>query len=171
MSLTSPSPDNQSAPVDLMARNADAPPLDPTLVAPPRLRLAVLTCMDTRIVPNQALGLAAGDAHVIRNGGARATDDAVRSLVLSTRLLGVRQVAVIHHTECGNAGTDEELQDKLRETGMVDVPEVLHANGPTSLADDVARLRTPGLLADGTTVEGYTYDVRTGRLIPLEDEG
>lgn len=169
MSLPSSTPDHDSAAVDLMARNAEAPALDPTLVAPPRLRLAVLTCMDARIVPNQVLGLEAGDAHVIRNGGARATDDAVRSLVLSSRLLGVRQVAVIHHTECGNAGTDELLQDKLRETGMDEVPDVLHANGPTSLAEDVARLRTPGLLADGTTVEGYTYDVKTGRLIPLED--
>lgn len=171
MSLTSPSPDNQSSPVDLIARNADAPPLDSTLEAPPRLGLAVLTCMDARIVPSDALGFDAGDVHVVRNAGGRATEDAVRSLAVSSRLLGVRQVAVIHHTECGNAGTDEELQDKLRETGMVDVPEVLHANGPTSLADDVARLRTPGLLADGTTVEGHTYDVRTGRLIPLEDEG
>ncbi|WP_341250023.1 carbonic anhydrase [Euzebya pacifica] len=169
MSLPSSTPDHDSAAVDLMARNAEAPALDPTLVAPPRLRLAVLTCMDARIVPNQVLGLEAGDAHVIRNGGARATDDAVRSLVLSSRLLGVRQVAVIHHTKCGNAGTDEALEAKLRETGMTEVPDALHANGPNALADDVARLRTPGLLADGTTVEGYTYDVTTGRLIPLED--
>ncbi len=71
------------------------------LPMPPARRLAVLTCMDARIDPAQALGLAEGDAHVVRNAGGRASDDALRSLVISQQLLGTREVLVVHHTDCG----------------------------------------------------------------------
>lgn len=137
----------------------------------PTKRLAVLTCMDARIVPHAVLGLRAGEVNVIRNGGARATPDAIRSLMLSTRLLGSRHIAVIHHTQCGNAGTDAELLAKLAETGLTeDVPLPLYANEDSegAVIEDVRRLRGNGLLADGVTVEGYLYDVDTGRLRHIE---
>ena len=81
----------------------------------PARRLAVLTCMDARLDPAKALGLAAGDAHVIRNAGGRASDDAIRSLVISQQLLGTREVLVIHHTDCGMLTvTNKQLRDRLR---------------------------------------------------------
>src|SRR4051794_17024023 len=85
------------------------------LQALPARRLAVLTCMDARLDPARALGLEEGDAHVIRNAGGRATDDAIRSLVISQQLLGTREVLVIHHTDCGMLTfTNEQLRDRLR---------------------------------------------------------
>nr|MDQ3757891.1 carbonic anhydrase [Actinomycetota bacterium] len=84
------------------------------LAGPPVRALAVLTCMDARILPLQMFGLAPGDAHVVRNAGGRASDDAIRSLLVSTHRLGVRSIAVVHHTECGMAGiTDESFADEV----------------------------------------------------------
>lgn len=138
----------------------------------PVRKLAVLTCMDARIVPHALLGADLGDMNVIRNGGARATPDAIRSLMLSNRLLGTRHVAVIHHTDCGNSGTDEELRAKVVETGLPEdaVPMPLYANHDSegAVIEDVRRLRETPLLADGVTVEGYLYDVDTGRLRHIE---
>lgn len=156
--------------VDLTARNAAA--VEATghpsgLPAAPALGLAVLTCMDARIVPHQVLGMDVGDIHVIRNAGGRATPDAVRSLVVSTRLLGVRQIAVVHHTACGNGGSDEEVAAKLRDAGVTDVPAPLYANGSpdgAAIAEDVAILRGTEGLAPGTVVEGLLFDVETGLL-------
>lgn len=155
-----------STPLDLIGRSAayTAGFTHGDLEAPPAAHLAVLTCMDARIVPHALLDLDVGDAHVMRNAGGRATDDAVRSLVVSSRLLGVRQIAVIHHTRCGNAGTDEDVAGKLRDAGVEDPPTPLHANGPTALEDDVRRLREDPRLAEGCVVEGFTYDVTTGEL-------
>src|SRR3712207_1360118 len=86
------------------------------LQARPARRLAVLTCMDARLDPARALGLAEGDAHVIRNAGGRVTGDAIRSLVISQQLLGTREVLVIHHTDCGMLTvSNEQLRDRLRQ--------------------------------------------------------
>jgi len=138
----------------------------------PVRKLAVLTCMDARIVPHALLGTRLGDMNVIRNGGARATPDAIRSLMLSTRLLGSRHIVVIHHTDCGNSGTDQELRAKVVETGLSedDVPLPLFGNEDPEGAvfEDVRRLRDSHLLADGVTVEGFLYDVDTGRLRHIE---
>ncbi|HEX6506451.1 MAG TPA: carbonic anhydrase, partial [Chloroflexota bacterium] len=89
------------------------------LPMPPARRLAVLTCMDARLHPEKFLGLEFGDAHVIRNAGGRASDDAIRSLIISSHLLGTREYVVIHHTDCGMLTfTNEDLQAKLaQETG------------------------------------------------------
>src|SRR5579884_1256910 len=85
------------------------------LPGPPARRLAVLTCMDARLDPQAFLGLALGDAHVIRNAGGRASDDAIRSLVISSHLLGTREYIVIHHTDCGMLTfSNEDLQNKLQ---------------------------------------------------------
>ena len=129
--------------------------------ARPGRRLAVLTCMDARVLPHTALDAGVGDMHVVRNAGGRVTDDSLRSLVVSTRLLGVDTIMVVHHTDCGNTGTDEELAVKLDAAGVPDVPFALHGNGPTALADDVEALRASDLLPEGTIVTGHVYDVET----------
>ena len=114
------------------------------------------------------LGLDIGDAHVVRNAGGRATDDAVRSALISSWLLGTREFLVIHHTDCGMTKfTDDVLHDKIREATGVDVSheEYLSFTDPEeSLADDVARFRDLKTLPEGVTVSGYLYDVGNGTL-------
>ena len=91
----------------------------------PRLQLAILTCMDSRIDPDRILGLQEGDAHVIRNAGGRASDDAIRSLVLSYRLLGTRYFLVIHHTDCGMTKiTNDQMRDELLSDLGADVSHI-----------------------------------------------
>lgn len=156
------------------------------LALPPARRFAILTCMDARLHPSRYAGLAEGDAHVIRNAGGRATDDAIRSLVISYKLLGTREWFVIHHTDCGMAlFTDEIISDLLEhslETAQVDEKgwrDVGKGPGsgagryikwhtfkdlPQSVTDDVARIRNHPLVPKGIPIYGYIYDVRTGRL-------
>ena len=138
------------------------------LAAIPRRHLAVLTCMDCRIDEHEAFGIAAGDAHVLRNAGARASDDALRSLVKSTHQLEVNRIAVIHHTDCGAAKIQlAELRAKVLEsTGHdpVDVDFQLIGDPDQTLLDDVGRICTSPYLPAGTLVAGFVYDVRTGRL-------
>ncbi len=137
----------------------------------PRLRLAVLTCMDARYTAQGVLGLDPGDAHVIRNAGGRLTDDALRSLVISATLLDTRHCAIIHHTGCGLLGaSNEEIADRVTELsgdrpGMDFLPiETLEQ----SLRADVADLRACPHLPEGYEVSGFIYDVRTGRLSAVE---
>ena len=134
----------------------------------PARRLAVLTCMDARIDPAKALGLQEGDAHVVRNAGGRASDDAIRSLVISSHLLGTREVLVIHHSDCGMlAFTNEQLRDQLRRDLGVDASDVdflPFTNVEQSLREDVARIRSSPLLPRDISVRGLLYDVRTGQL-------
>jgi carbonic anhydrase len=143
------------------------------LPARPRLRVAVLTCMDARVVPARALGLTEGDAHVIRNAGGLATDDAVRSLVLSQRLLGTEEVLVVHHTRCGMEGLrEEELLSTLEdETGR---RPGFDLGGFEDVEEDVrrtvARLRDEPFLLH-RRVRGFVYEVETGRLREVAAEG
>jgi carbonic anhydrase len=138
------------------------------LPAPPRRRLAVLTCMDARLDPAKALGLEEGDAHVIRNAGGRASDDAIRSLVISHALLGTRHILVIHHTDCGMMTfTNEALRARLRAelgadaSGMDFLP---FSDLVESVRADVATLRASPLIPKDIPIDGLIYDVRTGRL-------
>jgi carbonic anhydrase len=137
----------------------------------PARRLFVLTCMDTRVDPLRALGLQLGDVHVIRNAGGRVTDDVVRSLVLSSTLLGTEHVAVIHHTDCGlGSTTDEQVRADLAGHG-VDIGELwtgAFADLDDSVRADVDDLRGLAVLRDRVTVSGYVYDVATGRLRPVD---
>ena len=141
-----------------------------SLPRPPRRQVAVLTCMDARITVESALGLSAGDAHILRNAGALATDDAIRSLVISQNLTGTNTVLVIGHTDCGMlAFRDEELADRLhRETGhRADLPLLAFTDLEASVRDQVAAIRAHPWTR-GTSIHGLVYDVTTGRLSPVE---
>jgi carbonic anhydrase len=143
------------------------------LPLPPARRVAILTCMDARLVPSRALGLEEGDAHVIRNAGGRARD-ALRSLIISQRLLGTREVAVIHHTDCGMLTfSNRDLREKVREdlgqdTGEVDFLPFRDLD--ESVREDVEFLLATQLLDPETVIRGFVYDVRDGRLreVPIE---
>jgi carbonic anhydrase len=137
------------------------------LPAPPARRVAILTCMDARLDPARMLGLRTGDAHVIRNAGGRA-QDALRSLVISQRMLGTTEVMVIHHRDCGMLGLrDEDVRERVRqELGADDGGmEYLGFQDPEgAVRDDVALLRSSPLVADDMTIRGFLYDEDTGRL-------
>ena len=138
------------------------------LPIPPGRRVAILTCMDARIVPSKALGLEEGDAHVISNAGGRASGDAIRSLIISYKLLGTREFMVIHHTDCGMLTFDnDQLRQQLRRDTGADASGIDFLTFPDleqSVRDDVAAIRNSPLIPDEIPVTGYVYDVRTGRL-------
>ena len=138
-----------------------------TLAAPPRKGLAIVSCMDARIRVHAILGLAEGDAHVIRNAGGLVTDDTVRSLAISQRRLGTRTVMVIQHTRCGMNGLDEdELREELRrDAGQApDWPIGAFPDLEQSVRDSVERLRACEYLVHRDAVRGFIYDVESGRL-------
>jgi carbonic anhydrase len=157
---------------------------------PPARRFAVLTCMDARLDPAKFAGLAEGDAHVIRNAGGRASDDAIRSLVISYKLLGTREFFVIHHTNCGMEFFTNEvirgLLDNSLETadltpsGFRDVGKgpgsragefiewLTIADPQQAVIDDVSRLRNHPLIPKSIPIHGYVYDVATGKLNEVE---
>jgi len=138
-------------------------------IAPVAARgFALVTCMDSRIEPLTMLGLHPGDAKILRNAGARVTPDVLRSLVLATRFLEVREIAVMQHTNCALAGeSDEEVRSRLTAQGTAGVEgwEVLAMPDPDSaLVADVALVRGCAQLPEGIVVEGWRYDVATGRI-------
>lgn len=160
------------------------------LSLPPARRFAILTCMDARLDPAKYAGLAEGDAHVIRNAGGRASDDAIRSLIISYKLLGTREFFVIHHTNCGmQFFSSETMRDLLASSletaeltprGFRDV-----GRGPGSnegayiewltirdqaqaVIDDVERIRNHPLIPKSIPIHGFVYDVGTGQLIEVE---
>ena len=140
------------------------------LAKPPRRRLAVIACMDARITVEDVLGLQTGDAHVIRNAGGLATDDAIRSLVISQQLTGTDEVLVIEHTDCGMlAFTDTAMQDRLRaETGTdADLPLLAFTDLAGNLREQVAIIRDHPWTKD-VPVHGLIYDVATGRLAAVD---
>ncbi len=138
---------------------------------PPARHVAVLTCMDARLHPSRFLGLNEGDAHVIRNAGGRASDDAIRSLVISQQLLGTNIVLVIHHTDCGMVTfSNEDLRAKLKQELHVDAGDIdflPFRDLEQSVRDDVAKIKSSPLIPDNVEVSGFIYDVRTGKLLPV----
>lgn len=132
--------------------------------------LAIITCMDSRISPLAMVGMQAGDVKILRNAGARVTDDVLRTLVLATFLLGVNRVLVVPHTDCRMANSDEaEIHQTISAEFGVDTRSVEFRTVTDQLAaleQDVIRIRTYPLLATGITVGGAIYDVNTGQLIP-----
>ena len=161
------------------------------LALPPARRFAILTCMDARLDPAKYAGLREGDAHVIRNAGGRASDDAIRSLVISYKLLGTREWFVVHHTNCGmEFFTDELMRNLLASSletaelsaqGFRDVgkgpgsPEgqfidwLTIADARQAVIDDVARIRRHPLVPKSIPIYGYIYDVKSGKLVEIEE--
>lgn len=143
------------------------------LSAPPTRKIIVVTCMDARINVEAALGFKPGEAHILRNAGGSVTDDVLRSAIISTNLLGTRQIMVINHTKCGMMGcTDHDLHEKFNEqygpseTG----PTAFHtiADLDTHARAQVAKLKDHPWIPDDTVIRGFTYDVHTGRLHEVE---
>ena len=152
---------------ELYARDFDRGGLEPLAAR----GLAILTCMDSRIDPLRMLGLSAGDAKILRNAGARVTEDVLRTLVLATHLLGVERVMVVPHTRCRMAQTTEdEIHAVILEHG-VDTRSLEFRTDPdqaSALRTDLRRIRSYPLLPAGLLVGGAIYDVATGRLTPLD---
>jgi carbonic anhydrase len=139
------------------------------LTAAPLSGLAVLACMDARLDVEEALGLRTGDAHIIRNAGGLATDDAIRSIIISQHLLGTNEVLVIGHTGCGLLGADEEeLRDRLeRETGQrLEVALGSFADLDDSVRTQVERLRTHPWVRR-VPIHGLVFEVESGRLFEI----
>jgi carbonic anhydrase len=161
------------------------------LALPPARRFGILTCMDARLDPAKYAGLSEGDAHVIRNAGGRASDDAIRSIVISYKLLGTQEWFVIHHTNCGmEFFTNEIMGDLLASSletasltanGFVDVGTgpgsaegryiqwLTISDNARSVVEDVTRIRNHPLVPSSIALYGYIYDVATGRLIEVPD--
>jgi carbonic anhydrase len=162
-----------------------------SLALPPARRFAILTCMDARLDPAKFAGLAEGDAHVIRNAGGRASDDAIRSLIISHKLLGTNEWFVIHHTDCGmETFTDEVMRSllrrsldtaELREDGWHDVGRapgssegdfidwLTITSQAESVTNDVGRIRSHPLIPDSVAIYGYIYNVKNGKLIEVPE--
>jgi len=156
------------------------------LAMPPARKIAILTCMDARLDPAKFAGLAEGDAHIIRNAGGRASDDAIRSLVISHKLLGTNQWLVIHHTDCGMETFSNDIMSKLLSESLVTATNdkngwknVVQGKGSIegkyinwltiqdqkqSIIEDLNRIRNHPLVNKEIPVKGYLYDVRSGKL-------
>jgi carbonic anhydrase len=156
------------------------------LSMPPGRHFAILTCMDARLDPAKYAGLAEGDAHVIRNAGGRASDDAIRSLVISYKLLGTREWFVIHHTDCGmELFTDDVMRrllssslktasldqngwrDSGQGSGSVEghyINWLSFSDNTKSVVEDVTRIRNHPLVPRDIPIYGYIYDVKSGKL-------
>lgn len=139
------------------------------LPMPPARKLAVVACMDARLMVDQILGLKTGDAHVIRNAGGLVSDDALRSLIISHHLLGTQEFIIINHTDCGMLTfKDEELRTKLeQQTGAAtDVPAHFHAftDVEENVRRQIEKVKGHPWIPRQIPVRGFIYDVRTGRL-------
>jgi carbonic anhydrase len=134
--------------------------------------LAVLTCIDSRIDPLAMLGLKPGDAKIVRNAGARVSDDALRSLVLAANLLGATRVCVVHHTDCAMVGqTDDDVRERISSLRGVDTSEwefLATTDQLATMRDDLERIRACPLLPDDLVVGGFIFDVHSGQLRPVE---
>ncbi len=141
------------------------------LPMPPGRKFAVLVCMDARIDPAKALGLSEGDAHVIRNAGGRASDDALRSLIISYKLLGTREFIVIHHTDCGMLTfTNDSIRQQLKNDIGADASNIdflPFSDVAQSVRDDLNTINASPFIDRSIPVSGYVYDVKTGRISPV----
>jgi len=128
----------------------------------PKTKVAIVTCMDSRLHVAQALGLALGDAHILRNAGGRVTEDMIRSLVISQQQMGTREIVVLHHTDCG-AQTFKELGVDVSDQDFLPFTDV-----EESVREDMAILRQSPLIPEDVIISGAVYDVDTGRMTQVQ---
>jgi carbonic anhydrase len=156
---------------ELLANNARyAESFTGPLPLPPSKHIAVLACMDARLDVYRVLGLAEGESHVIRNAGGVVTDDAIRSLAISQRLLGTKEIVLIHHTDCGMLTfTDEEFRSSIEQE--VGSRPAWHSEAFPEVEADVKaslqRIRDSAFIPDRSSVRGFVFDVATGRLTEI----
>ena len=137
------------------------------LAMPPSRRVAVLACMDARLDTHKILGLEEGEAHVIRNAGGVATDDAIRSLVISQRLLGTQEIILIHHTDCGMLTfKDDDVKGQIESEVGIRPAFALEAFATPEgdVKQSIARIQASPFIPNKSSVRGFVYDVKTGRL-------
>jgi carbonic anhydrase len=139
------------------------------LPMPPARKLAIVACMDARMTVEQMLGLKTGDAHIIRNAGGIATEDAIRSLIISHYLLGTQEFMVINHTDCGMLTfQNDDLKNRLKQETHVTAssPETFHAfsDSASNVAEQVQKIKSHPWIPKGVPVRGFVYDVKTGKL-------
>ena len=137
------------------------------LPLPPARKVAIVACMDARVNPYGALGLTEGDAHVIRNAGGVVTDDEIRSLAISQRLLGTEEIILIHHTDCGMLTfTDDEFKRQIQEETGIKPEWAAEAFGDLEgdVRQSVARIKASPFIPRKHSVRGFVYEVETGRL-------
>lgn len=137
------------------------------LPLPPAKHIAVLACMDARLDVHKILGLQEGDAHVIRNAGGAATDDAIRSLTISQRLLGTKEIVLIHHTDCGMLTfKDDDVKRQIEnETGIRPAFALeAFADLDEDVRQSINRIKASPFIPNKSSIRGFVYDVRTGRL-------
>ncbi|MEZ7550287.1 carbonic anhydrase [Streptococcus sp. 20925_1_22] len=139
----------------------------------PKTKVAIVTCMDSRLHVAQALGLALGDAHILRNAGGRVTEDMIRSLVISQQQLGTREIVVLHHTDCGaQTFKNEEFTAHLHKELGVDVSDqdfLPFTDVEESVREDMVLLRQSPLIPTDVEISGAVYDVDTGRMTVVEE--
>lgn len=144
---------------------------DPGVPGAAAKELAVLTCIDSRIDPLAMLGLKPGDAKIIRNAGARVTDDAIRSLILAANLLNAKRIMVVQHTDCAMAkSSQDEIAAKVSTTSGADGSSVAYlsmSDQAAALQEDLEKIRANPLIPDSTEIGGFLYDVHTGELTAL----
>jgi carbonic anhydrase len=137
------------------------------LPLPPARRVAVVACMDARLDVHRILGLEEGDAHVFRNAGGAVTDDAIRSLAISQRLLGTEEIVLIHHTDCGMLTfKDDDVKAQIEADTGIRPTFALEAFGDLEqdIRQSIARIQASPFIPNKSSVRGFVYDVRTGRL-------
>ncbi|MGT2772068.1 beta-class carbonic anhydrase [Streptococcus marimammalium] len=138
----------------------------------PKTKVAIVTCMDSRLHVAQALGLDLGDAHILRNAGGRVTPDMIRSLTISQQLLGTREIVVLHHTDCGaQTFTNDAFKLQLKKDLAVDVSDydfLPFENLEESVREDVDILKKSPLIPDDVLISGAIYDVDTGRMVEVK---
>jgi carbonic anhydrase len=143
------------------------------LPLPPARQVAVVACMDARLNPYGLLGLTEGDAHVIRNAGGVITEDEIRSLAISQRLLGTEEIILIHHTDCGMLTfSDDEFREQIRAETGIKPPWAAEAFSDldTDVRQSIARIQASPFIPRKSSVRGFVYDVKTGRLTEVKPE-
>jgi carbonic anhydrase len=142
------------------------------LPLPPASHAAVVACMDARLNPYGVLGLSEGDAHVIRNAGGVVTDDVIRSLTISQRLLGTNEIVLIHHTDCGMLTFhDDDVKAQIEANTGIRPPFALEAfpDLEGDVRQSIARIKASPYIPNKDSVRGFVYEVETGRLVEVKD--